>query len=53
MIFVTTSIDADRNGKLYPRGILPDVPINFAREEIDTPTDPVVQRAIDWIKTGH
>jgi C-terminal processing protease CtpA/Prc len=48
-IFLTTAIDADRTGKRYESGITPDYFVK-ASEELDPSKDPVVQRAIKWLR---
>ena len=49
MIFLTSSIYADRNGKLFGKKIKPDVEIEFDNDKIDADDDKVIEQAIEWI----
>jgi C-terminal processing protease CtpA/Prc len=49
VILLTSSIYADRNGKLFGKEIKPDVEIEFTYEEIGTFIDKVIVEAIVWI----
>ncbi len=49
MIFLTTSVYADRDGNYYGGKIAPDSLVNFSYAELDTEKDQVMKRAIEWI----
>ena len=49
MIFLSTTIYADRNGNSYGGKIKPDIVENFENGKINFDNDPVIKRAIDWI----
>jgi C-terminal processing protease CtpA/Prc len=50
MIFLTTSIYADRMGTAYGEKIIPDNFVQFEYEKLNTDNDPVIKRAIEWIQ---
>ena len=50
MIFLTTSIYADRLGTAYGGKIIPDNVVHFEDEKSNTDNDPVIKRAIEWIQ---
>lgn len=47
MLVVTTAVDADRTGKRYGHGIVPDEVTSGA--SADAPDDPQVDRAVAWL----
>lgn len=49
MIFLTTSVYADRNNIVFGNEIKPDVEIDFTYLAIGEPNDPVIKSAINWI----
>lgn len=49
MIFLTSSIFADRQGNVFGQKIDPDEMITFLYYEIGQPGDAVIKRAIEWI----
>ena len=49
MIFLTTSIFADRKGISYGRKIAPTILVRFTYNDIGTQKDQVIERAVDWI----
>ncbi|WP_439185789.1 S41 family peptidase [Carboxylicivirga taeanensis] len=49
MIFLTSSIYADRQGNIFGKEIEPDEIITFSNYEIGKPNDKVIKRAIEWI----
>lgn len=49
MLVVTTSVDADRTGKRYGDGIVPDEMISGA--PIGAPDDPQMDRAVAWLQS--
>ncbi len=49
MIFLTSSIYADRQGNIFGKKIKPDEIITFSYYEIGKPNDEVIKRAIEWI----
>lgn len=51
MIFLTTTVFADRERNHYGSKIIPDEEISFSYHSIGTPNDVVIKRAIDWIYT--
>lgn len=52
MIFLTSSVYADRLGNLYGGKIQPDVLEPFEYKDINHDSDSVIKRAIAWIKEG-
>jgi carboxyl-terminal processing protease len=49
MIFLTSSIYADREGNVFGKQIEPDEMITFSYHEIGQSTDAVINRAMEWI----
>ena len=49
MIFLTTSIYADRNGNAFGGKIIPDEFINFSYNSLGQSDDQVIDKAIAWI----
>jgi len=49
MIFLTTTIDADREGNIFGKRIEPDEMITTSYQSIGQPNDSVIKRAINWI----
>jgi C-terminal processing protease CtpA/Prc len=49
MIFLTRSVDADREGNIFGKKIEPDEIITFSYDDIGKPNDEVIKRAIEWI----
>lgn len=49
LIFLTTSIYADRKGNIFGKSLEPDEKIPFFYDSIGQPNDPVIKRAVDWI----
>ena len=48
-LVVTTSMMADRNGRIYPDGVHPDTPIAHGEGEPGDPDDAVVEAAKAWL----
>jgi carboxyl-terminal processing protease len=48
-MWLTVSIDADRNGKQYLDGLAPDEAFPAATQAMEPSSDPVVQAALDWL----
>lgn len=51
-LWLTTSIDADRNSKKYGGKILPDENVPFNGTKYNTYDDPVIQAAIKWLSNN-
>ena len=49
MIFLTSTIYADRDGNIFGKRIEPDEKITISYKSIGQPNDPVIKRAINWI----
>ena len=50
LLFITTSLDADRTGRVYSGPIPPDVEIPTVWTEFQTERDPVLRGALDWLR---
>ncbi len=48
-LYVTTSVEADRNHNIYDRGIAPDNPVKQGNIPLGDVNDPVIQRALEWL----
>lgn len=48
-LVVTTSMMADRNGRIYPDGVHPDTPIAHGEGEPGDPDDAVIEAAKAWL----
>lgn len=51
MLYLTTSIEADRNRKSYDSGIAPDVVIEQNGITLGSPNDPGILAAVQWLNT--
>lgn len=49
IIFLTTSVYADRKGNIYGGKIVPDSVVTFSYEEMNTENDQVIMSALKWI----
>jgi len=49
MLFLTTSVYADRNKHSYGGKIVPDEIVPFSKTQFRPDTDPVVKKAIEWL----
>lgn len=49
VMYITTTMAADRDGKVYPDGIPPDEPIEPGPGEPDDPADAVEEAAARWL----
>lgn len=48
-LYLTTSVEADRNKHVYTNGIIPDTIIQCGNIPLGDPNDPVIRIALKWI----
>jgi carboxyl-terminal processing protease len=51
VIFLTTSVEADRNHVLYASGVAPDVSVEQGDTPLGSAKDPCIKAALGWLKT--
>lgn len=51
-IFLTTNLGTDRAGQSYEDALPPDEPVPIDWAQIGTPADPVIARAVAWLRQG-
>ena len=49
LVFVASAIFADRNGRVYPGPILPDIQMNTRWATLAGAEDPAIDEALRWI----
>jgi carboxyl-terminal processing protease len=50
VIFLTTSVEADRNHVLYASGVAPDVSVEQGDTPLGSANDPGIKAALEWLK---
>lgn len=48
-LYLTTSVEADRDHNIYDSGISPDNPVGQGNVPLGDVNDPVIQEALDWL----